>query len=108
MIQKSYIIEDNIKLLKNKFSLFYGENLGLINEFKSKISNNYNNKIIKFNQNDILENQSILLNEIENLSLFEDKKVFFLIDVNDKILNIIEEIISKNITLKKVLCQPLP
>tara|TARA_E500000178_G_scaffold225588_1_gene222467 strand:- start:1791 stop:2780 length:990 start_codon:yes stop_codon:yes gene_type:complete len=96
MIQKSYIIEDNIKLLKNKFSLFYGENLGLINEFKSKISNNYNNKIIKFNQNDILENQSILLNEIENLSLFEDKKVFFLIDVNDKILNIIEEIISKN------------
>lgn len=96
MIQKSFIIEDNIKLLKNKFSLFYGENLGLISEFKSKISNYHNNNIIKFNQNDILENQRILLNEIENLSLFENKKVFFLTDVNDKILNIIEEIFSKD------------
>ncbi len=96
MIQKSFVIENNIKLLNNKFSLFYGENLGMINEFKSKIRKIYNNKIIKFNQTDILDNQSILLNEIDNLSLFEDKKVFFLLDVNDKILNIIQEIILKN------------
>ena len=86
MIQKSFVIEDNIRLLKNKFSLFYGENLGLINEFKSKISKDYNNKIIKLSQVDILNNQNILLNQVENLSLFEDKKIFFLLDVNDKIL----------------------
>ena len=96
MIQKSFVIENNIKLLNNKFSLFYGENLGLLNEFKNKIRKIYNNKIIKFNQSDILNNQSILLNEIENLSLFEDKKVFFLLDVNDKILSIIQEISLKN------------
>ena len=42
-----------------------------------------------------MNNQSILLNEIENLSLFEDKKVF-LLDVNDKILNIVQEISLKN------------
>lgn len=96
MIQKSFIIEDNIKLLKNKFSLFYGENLGLINEFKKKISKNNNNKIINLNQNEILDNKKILFNEIENLSLFEDKKVFFIQNVNDKIFKILEEIIQKN------------
>lgn len=96
MIQKSFVIENNIKLLNNKFSLFYGENLGLLNEFKNKIRKIYNNKIIKFNQSDILDNRSILLNENENLSLFEDKKVFFLLDVNDKILSIIQEISLKN------------
>ena len=96
MIQKSFIIEDNIKLLKNKFSLFYGENLGLINEFKKEISKNIDNKIINLNQSEILDNQNILLNEIENLSLFEDRKVFFIQNVNDKIFNILEEIIQKN------------
>lgn len=96
MIQKSFVIEDNIRLLKNKFSLFYGENLGLINEFKNKISKDYNNKIIKLSQVDILNNQNILLNQVENLSLFEDKKIFFLLDVNDKILNILEEVIIKD------------
>ena len=96
MIQKSFVIEDNIRLLKNKFSLFYGENLGLINEFKSKISKTYNNKIIKLSQDDILNNQNILLNQVENLSLFEDKKIFFLLNVSDKILNIIEDVIIKD------------
>ena len=37
MIHKSYLIEENINLLQNNISLFYGENLGLINEFKDKI-----------------------------------------------------------------------
>ena len=96
MIQKSFIVENNVKLLKNKFSLFYGENVGLINEFKSKICKIYNNEIIKFNQRDILDNQNILISEINHFSLFENKKVFFLLDVNDKIFNIIEKIILKN------------
>ena len=34
MIYKSYLVEKNIDLLKNNLILFYGENIGLINEFK--------------------------------------------------------------------------
>ena len=34
MIYKSYQIEKNIALLKEKISLLYGENLGLRNDFK--------------------------------------------------------------------------
>ena len=44
MIHKSYLIEDNIDLLKNKFSLFYGENLGLKNEFKIKLKKKFKKK----------------------------------------------------------------
>ena len=34
MIYKSYLVEKNIDLLKKNLVLFYGENYGLINEFK--------------------------------------------------------------------------
>ena len=37
MIYKSYLVEQNIKVLKNNLVLFYGENTGLINDFKDKI-----------------------------------------------------------------------
>ena len=93
MIHKSYLIEDNIDLLKNKFSLFYGENLGLKNEFKIKLKKKFKKKIISFHQEEILKNQNIFLNEINNKSLFEDEKYFFIDEANDKILELIEKII---------------
>ena len=37
MIHKSYLVEENFKILKNNIVLFYGENLGLIHDFKNKI-----------------------------------------------------------------------
>ena len=62
MIYKSYLVEDNIKILKNNLVLFYGENLGLLKDFKNKIINeNSNNTIIKLSQEDIIKNDNILL-----------------------------------------------
>ena len=37
MIYKSYLVEENFKLIKSNIVLFYGENLGLKNDFKDKI-----------------------------------------------------------------------
>ena len=37
MIHKSYLIEQDFNNLKNKIVLFYGENLGLIDDFKNEI-----------------------------------------------------------------------
>ena len=37
MIYKSFLIENNLNNLKEKISLFYGENLGLKNDFKITI-----------------------------------------------------------------------
>ena len=36
MIYKSYLIEQKVSQLDNKLLLFYGENLGLKNDFKTK------------------------------------------------------------------------
>ncbi len=99
MIYKSYIVEENLNILKNNFILFYGENLGLIQDFKENIKDNFPNyKILKYNQDELLSNEEIFYNELKNKSLFDEKKIFFINHVSDKLLNLIEDIIKKNKT----------
>jgi len=96
MIYKSFLVEDNIDLLKNKLVLFYGENLGLLNDLKNKIKlKNKTTKIIRTNQEEVLKNENIIFNEIMNASLFEEKKYIFIDNVNDKIIKLIEEVQPK-------------
>ena len=93
MIYKSYVIENNINLLKSNLSLFYGENLGLIDDFKTQIKeNNKKNNIINYQQDDILKNKENFYNNVFNISLFEEQKFFFINQATDKILEIIAEI----------------
>ena len=69
---KSYLVENNINILDKNLNLFYGENLGLINEFKDKIKKiSAKNKVLIFDQDEILKNQNLLMTEITNFSLFE-------------------------------------
>tara|TARA_X000000950_G_C13847268_1_gene632955 strand:+ start:732 stop:1724 length:993 start_codon:yes stop_codon:yes gene_type:complete len=96
MISKSYIVENDINLLNKNFVLFYGENLGLRDQFKKNIRHKYKKiKIINFLQEEVIKNTSIFFNEIFNFSLFEEVKVIFINEANDKILTIIEEVQSK-------------
>ena len=96
MIYKSYIVEENFGILKNNITLFYGENDGLFQEFKEKISsNNLNDLLIKIDQEQILKDTTYIYNEINSKSLFNDKKIFIINNANDKILEIIENIILK-------------
>ncbi len=96
MQYKSYLVEKNINTLKEDCFLFYGENIGLINDLKNKIKkNNSNCELINFLQEDILKNNSHLLNEISNLSLFEKKKIIFIDQVSDKILELIKIIVQE-------------
>ncbi len=95
MIHKSYLVEQNLEILKNNLVLFYGENKGLIDDFQNKIVRNFSNSIIiKYNQEDILKNKSFLISELQNISLFHQQKIFLIRDVNDKALNLLEEIIT--------------
>ena len=94
MIYKSYLVEENTEILKNKLVLIYGENLGLINDLKIKIlENNQKYKILKFNQDEILKKENFFFEELNNKSLFEDKKVFFIDNVNDKFVKLVEQIL---------------
>ena len=56
MIHKSYLIEQKIEKIDKGITLFYGENLGLINDFKELIRK-YNKKseVIRFNEEEIIK-----------------------------------------------------
>ena len=96
MILKSYILEKNFNYFENyKIFLFYGENQGLKKEFKEKLKiQNKNQEILNLFQDEIIKNKNILVNEVSNKSLFNEKKTIFIDQVNDKILDTIEEIIE--------------
>ena len=96
MIYKSYKVEENLEILKNNIILFYGDNKGLVNEFKENIKkNNKSAKLNNFEQDKILQNPNEFYVEINNISLFEDKKVFLITDVTDKILETVQYLLSK-------------
>lgn len=95
MIYKSYVVEDNLELINKHINLFYGENIGLKNQFKDIIKDKFKNKnyeTLNFDQEQILKNLNILTNEIKNKSLFGNKKIIFINNVNDKIFDLIEEV----------------
>ena len=95
MICKSYLVEESLNVLENNLSLFYGENTGLILDFKKKIIEaNKTKQIFRYNQDELLSNTNKLYNEINNISLFGEKKVILIENANEKILPIIEEIYS--------------
>ena len=66
-----------LKIKKQNICLFYGENLGMMDEFKKDlILENKDAKIIKVEQDEILKNINNFFNEILNMSLFEKKNLF--------------------------------
>ena len=92
MIHKSYLIENNFNLIQNKIALFYGENIGLQNDFKEIIRRlNKHNKILNYDQDEILNSSEYLFEELNNQSLFEEIKIIIINNSNDKILEIIKE-----------------
>ncbi len=102
MIYKSYLVENNIKILKNNLILFYGENFGLKEDFKNIIKDKHNKLIVKnLYQDDIIKNKELIYNEILNGSLFDESKIFFFNNCNDKILDFLKEI-EKKLNLNKI------
>ena len=92
MILKSYQVENNFNTIRNNVALFYGENLGLQNEFKKTIKKiNSQNKILNIEQEEILNSPQYLFEELNNQSLFENIKIIIINNTNDKILEIIKE-----------------
>ena len=96
MIYKSYLVEQNINSINQKLSLFYGENLGLKQEFKNIIrSNNTKAEIVSLSQDEILKNEYSFYNELFNISLFNKEKIYFISQCNDKIMDLILKIEAK-------------
>ena len=99
MILKSYILEKSVNDLSNyKISLFYGENEGLKKNFRDLIKKSKKEaEIINLFQEEIIKDESKLFIELNNPSLFNSKKIFFIQEASEKIFKIIEKILTQDI-----------
>ena len=86
-----------INLDTNKIVLFYGQYEGHKEEEISKLlTTNKNREIIKYSENEVLEDSENFYNHILSESLFSQKKVITINRASDKILKIIEYLNNKN------------
>jgi len=97
MIIKSFEL-NKINVKSSNFYLFYGENEGYKNDAIEKIFNiNISKNIYRYEEKEILDNFESFFESIQSKSFFEKEKLIIISRVSDKIKNIIEEIIEKNI-----------
>ena len=95
MIIKSFEIKNE---KNSNFFLFYGENQGYKNqvineEFKKK----YTENIYHYEENEILSNKENFFTSLLSKSFFENEKLVLVNRATDKIKEMVEEIIEKNI-----------
>ena len=97
MIYKSNLIETNPdKILEHNSILFFGINEGLKKFFKKKIKDfNKNKMIIDYHQDELISKNSLLINEINNKSLFEEEKIIIIENGSDKIFSILELVLKR-------------
>jgi len=96
MILKSFELT-KIKLNNYKFYLFYGDNEGLKEDhIKNLFEKNYQDKIHRYEEKEILDNINIFFNSVLTKSFFDNEKLIIINRATDKIRTIIEELIEKN------------
>ena len=96
MILKSFEL-GKIKQSNYKFYLFYGDNDGLKEEtIKNLFEKNYQNKIQRYEEKEILDDISNFFNSVLTKSFFDNEKLIIINRVTDKIRETIEELIKKN------------
>ena len=95
MILKSFEL-NKIKLNNHKFYLFYGDNDGLKEEtIKNLFEKNYQDKIHRYEEKEILDNINNFFNIALTKSFFDNEKLIIINRTTDKIRGIIEELIEK-------------
>ena len=97
MIIKSFE-HSKINIEKNKFFLLYGENEGFKNQIiKERFKKFYHENIYLYEENEILQNEEAFFDNILSKSFFENKKLIIVTRATDKINNIMEELLEKNV-----------
>ena len=79
MILKSYIIEKNINLISEyNCVLFYGENDGIKDDVKNEVKKTNQDAEFLSGGTDISLIVTAIFREVDNLSLFSEKKIIFI------------------------------
>lgn len=103
MIIKSFEIE-KIKSIKNNLILIYGTNQGYKNQvIKELFEKLFEGEILRFDENEILNNHEEFISNLMNRSLFDDDKLIIISRAADKILKFVIEIIERKIEKIKII-----
>ena len=85
------------------FFLLYGENEGFKNQIIENIQKNFKGNILKYDADDIINNPDIFFSELNNRSLFENRKTLIIYRASDKFFSVIESLLDKNYKDVKVI-----
>ena len=103
MIIKSFNLND-IKHSKSNFFLFYGKNEGQKEEIIYDLFlKDYDGDVVKYDENQILENKEVFFETCLNDSLFDTNKVIIVFRVTSKMYEIIKEITNKKLQDKIII-----
>ncbi len=97
MILKSFE-EKKIDLANQKIHLLYGENRGQINDFiKNIFRKNFKDEVFIYDEVDVIKNENLVYEKLQTKSFFDEKKLIIINRSTDKIKNLIDDIILKNL-----------
>ena len=102
MILKTFDIKSKIIDTK-KFFLVYGENEGQKNEIIDFLKKKFDGSIENYDEAQILNNREFFYGKIFNKSLFENEKIIIVSRCSEKICEVIEDILEKNILDIKII-----
>ena len=102
MILKSYEIQ-NIEILNHKYYLLYGENEGYKKDILNQIKLKFQGDIFSYEESEILKEKDKFIEECLNNSLFQNNKLIIISKSSDKIQNVAEEIIKREIKDIKII-----
>ena len=95
MIIKTFQVK-NLYPNKQSFFLLYGENEGLKKEITDIIVKDFQKSVLTYDSEEIINNPSIIFSELNNVSLFENKRALIINRATDKFFSIIEDLLDKN------------
>ena len=102
MIIKSFELE-KIKISSSNIHLIYGSNEGIKDDIITNYYlKNFNGEILKYDEQEILNNKEEFVSSLLNKSLFEENKLVIISRATDKIFDLVSDILKREI-LKTVI-----
>ena len=97
MIIKSFELE-KIKISSSNIHLIYGSNEGIKDDIITNYYlKNFNGEILKYDEQEILNNKEEFVSSLLNKSLFEVNKLVIISRATDKIFNVVNDILKREI-----------
>ena len=102
MIIKHFEI-NKLKFDKHNYFLVYGENEGLKKEIIQTLKKKNSGSVENYEEGQIVSNSELFYENLLNKSLFEKEKIIIVNRCSEKIYDIIEKIMDKNISDTKII-----